>query len=361
MEKKIAFFLPNDNLGGAEQYLKNIAEYYVNNGYSIDVFFLKQKDSESWECDDKFNLYYTNSKKELKGIFGLINNLLKYRQKKYDYVYTSHIHLNAFTNLLRVSKMIISDYHIARESTSIFTRYKGKKLLIYKFLYSYCYSNIDLLICQSSFMKKQLIDNMTKFKKKDNIVVIPNLFNYSLIKNKIIKDSELNFPYIVSAGRLINEKGFDILITAFKRISINSPDLKLVILGEGNLRKELQEKISNLELYDKVILKGFVKDVYPYFKFAKVCVVSSRIEGFPNVLLQMMSQNQKVVSTLCAGGIENLKGVVTCPTNSEEELSEAIEFCLKNELNTREIFDKELESRSINNFVKTINNYLNAN
>ena len=119
-----------------------------------------------------------------------------------------------------------------------------------------------------------------------------------------------NFEFICAAGRLIPIKGFSLLINAFKPIVEKRKDLKLVILGEGPERDNLQKQIHQLGLEGSVILMGHVANPYVYFKYAKVCVVSSIEEGFPNTLLQMIALNTLVVSTLCAGGIAEIPSIL---------------------------------------------------
>ncbi|MDR0227606.1 MAG: glycosyltransferase [Flavobacteriaceae bacterium] len=355
---KVLIVVPNDILGGAEQYLKNIAVFLAKEGYSVDVFFLKASVGQGWSNCQKLGIscYFTKNKRELTGVFGLLINLLKYGNKEYDYIYTSHVHVNSYINFLRRIRIVKSKYHIARESTSIFLRYSGIKAYIYKLHYKYNYSKIDLLICQSKLMYDQLMNVIPKLNRISQ--VIPNLINLEVTSSDIFKVEDKR--YIVSAGRLIEEKGFDLLIEAFDDIRVVHKDIKLIILGEGKKRVDLEKLIEDRGLEDVVELKGFVKDVYPFFRGAEVCVVSSRLEGFPNVVLQMMLSNNKVASTLCAGGIEDLKGVVTCNTNDIQGLKEVILKLLnqdKCEYN-RKVFDLELESRSISNFIKKIAEYL---
>ena len=153
-------------------------------------------------------------------------------------------------------------------------------------------------------MKAQFIKNLPFISKKINIKTIPNPIN---LKKTLQPNTDFIFneDYIVAAGRLIEEKGFDILIDAFNLLQNDYSNLKLVILGEGPLRSHLEAKINDLNLVSKILLPGRVSNIFDYFKLARVCVVSSRIEGFPNVLLEMMSQNTNVISTRCAGDIDN--------------------------------------------------------
>lgn len=358
---RILIALPNDNLGGAEQYLKMVAEFFFQEGYRIDVYFLKKKVSGAWDelAAENFNLYFTTYTREKFGVWGMFKKLLMNRKRHYSYVFTSHIHVNSFISLLRKAAIVKADYHIARESTSTFERYKGLKLFIFKTHYRVNYNKIDLLVCQTDFMNNQLKKAMPQLFDSIKVKTIPNPIDLNKLM-RIESGEEVPFSnFIVSAGRLIVEKGFDILIESFHQLQNDFPEIKLVILGEGQLRVELSNRIRELGLENHVFLPGFVKNVYPYFSNAEMCVVSSRIEGFPNVLLQMMSQNNKVVSTTCAGGIEELKGVFTCPTESSTLLFEAMKLCLhSNTDRQKQYFREEIQSRSIESFVQKVVHYL---
>lgn len=362
---KILISVPNDTLGGAEQYLKMIASYYLSHRYEVFVVFLKQKLTGDWENLQSPNLHlmYTKANSEKEGFLKSINLFFKLRKYHFQYIYTSHVHLTSLIGILIKLGIIKKGYFVGRESTSIFVRFRGLKLFSFKTLYALGYKSVDLLVCQTTYMRNQLIKNLPYL--DDRAKVIPNPINLELSKNGVsqnISAEELTQmgDYMVSAGRLIPEKGFDILLKSFLRIKEQYNDLKLVILGDGP-DKEMLEGIScDLKVNDSVIFRGFIKNVYPYFQHAKVCVVSSRIEGFPNVLLQMMTQNTKVVSTLCAGDIDKIDGLFTCNPNDENELTSAISECIETDtVSNRISFDKELDSRSIDQFIKTVNRYLN--
>ena len=362
MSNRVLILIPNDTLGGAEQHLKNIANYMLESGHSIDVFFLKKEITGAWrDLKGNINLYFTNSEKERLGAFSCLRKLIYNRNVRYEYVFTSHVHLNSLAGLLIRLGLIKTRFFVGRESTSIFKRYQGGKLLFFKALYKIGYSKLDLLICQTSYMKDQLVSGLPNLASKIDIQVIPNPIN---LRNISLTDIEQNFRYsdfIISAGRLIPEKGFDVLIGAFAVLKLKFPQLKLIILGEGDERNKLESLVKELNLFEDVYLLGFKKNVYPYFRTAKACVVSSRIEGFPNVLLQMMSQNNTVISTLCAGGINEIPAIYTCMPNDVNGLVLKIEESLMNEnSNNRKIFDVFLEKRSISGFVEQINRFLNV-
>lgn len=354
MKKEILIVLPNDTLGGAEQVLKMITNYFLAKNFVV-LHFLTKKKSTSWDDildHPNLRVVYGDFNSEHVGFVLLPFYLVGSR--KYDYIFTSHTLLTGFLGFLRKVSLIRATYFIGRESTSIFKRFSGMKLTLYKLMYRIGYSEIDLLICQTKLMHDNLRENMPYIFKKTKVEIIPNpiiLDNINLnekIPNKY-------YDYIVAAGRLIHEKGFDILIDSFKIIKKNKPLLNLVILGEGEKRKELEALIKKNKLENSVFMPGFIKNVYPYFKHASLCVVSSRIEGFPNVLLQMMSQNNNVVSTLCAGDIELLEGVEKVKINDVQALYLAmIKVLNKNNEINREKFDKEMKNRTIESFITEI-------
>lgn len=362
---KILIVLPNDSLGGAEQYLKMIASYYSNkknNNGEVHIYFFKNNNSKKWnDLLPDVQLHYMSNKSEAIGVLLFIKTIL-FKRMEFDYIYTSHIYTNALLSFLRKVKLIKSKRLVSRESTSIFLRYKGPKLWRYKLIYFFGYSNIDLLICQTERMKDQLEKNFKTLLRKVDVRVIANPIDQEKIAKiaSNLSDPTPQFPYVVAAGRLIEVKGFDLLIKAFSQLKIKYPHLDLIILGKGPHRDSLISLASSLNIGKNVHFPGHVDNVYKYFKDARLCVVSSRIEGFPNVLLQMMSQNNNIVSTTCAGGINSIKGICTCKPDSVSDLFKAMDACLGNEnFKNRVLFDEFLRHRDIKIFIKTIEEAFN--
>mgnify|MGYP003635637142 FL=1 len=266
MQHKVLIVLPNDSLGGAEQVLKMIANYHLEKNDYINIFFLKKKSTNSWNDIAKYknaSLSFGNFNIEYLGLINLLFFVSK--SSRFDRLYTSQVLISGFLGFVIKLKLLKVRFFIARESTSIFKRFTGFKLFIYNFFYFIGYSKIDLLICQTEFMKECLRKNLPFLFSKINIETIPNPINIEDIKQKEkdkIEDSIVN-EFIVSAGRLITEKGFDVLINAFKIISKRDTGLKLIILGEGKERENLQNLINKYNLQNSIILRGYVKNVYP--------------------------------------------------------------------------------------------------
>jgi len=360
------FVLPLNSKNGAEQVIHYLISYLLNQGYKCQIIFLFRKDYDYWDdLDNNCEISYLNTKSVYLGYFLLIKKLyFLYKHNNVKYIFSSQTLINGLLGFLKKIRIIKKSILIVRESTSIFKRFRGVKLYVYKLAYLMGYSAIDLIICQTDFMRQQLIGSLPNLlkNKKEQIKVLPNPINLNEVKNKAA--CQINgFPnqeFIVTAGRLIPEKGFDILIKSFKKLIGQVKNIKLLILGKGPEEMRLNDLINKLHLKNEVILYGHVTNVFPFFKNAKLCVVSSKIEGFPNVLLQMMSQNNKVVSTLCAGGIEHFEGLITCKPSNSKELYISIKKCLEQGSNSnRKLFDQVLEKRSVDNYFKMLRTALN--
>jgi glycosyltransferase involved in cell wall biosynthesis len=108
-------------------------------------------------------------------------------------------------------------------------------------------------------------------------------------------------PVILGAGSLSVQKDFDTLVRAFALLR-QSQEAKLIILGEGKRRRELEKVIHQLNLGADVELPGFVPNPFAYMGKAALFVLSSRWEGLPGVLIQAMACGCPVVSTDCPSG-----------------------------------------------------------
>lgn len=109
-------------------------------------------------------------------------------------------------------------------------------------------------------------------------------------------------PYVLGAGRLVAQKGFDLLIHAFSGLAATMPALQLVIAGEGPERARLEGLATQLGLQGRIHLPGQVGDLAGLMQRAEAFVLSSRYEGFPNVLLEALAAGTACVATDCPDG-----------------------------------------------------------
>jgi glycosyltransferase involved in cell wall biosynthesis len=108
-------------------------------------------------------------------------------------------------------------------------------------------------------------------------------------------------PVILGVGRLTRQKDFPTLIRAFAEVRRRRP-ARLIILGEGEDRPELEALIGELGLADHVALPGFRDNAMAYLAGSALFVLSSAWEGLPTVLIEALAAGARVVSTDCPSG-----------------------------------------------------------
>jgi len=111
---------------------------------------------------------------------------------------------------------------------------------------------------------------------------------------------------VLSVGRLDRQKGHDVLIEAFARVHAQFSDWRLVILGEGTERDSLHRLAVSLGISTIVDMLGCVNDPEQWMARAGLVVQSSRLEGFPNVVMEAMAMGAAVISTDCRSGPSEL-------------------------------------------------------
>ena len=113
---------------------------------------------------------------------------------------------------------------------------------------------------------------------------------------------------LVAVGRLEPQKGFDLLIEAFARIAGRHPGWQLVIWGEGSLRHALEAQRARLGLADRISLPGVTTRPGEWRESASVFVLSSRYEGFSNVVAEALAAGIPVVACDCEFGVAEILG-----------------------------------------------------
>jgi GalNAc-alpha-(1->4)-GalNAc-alpha-(1->3)-diNAcBac-PP-undecaprenol alpha-1,4-N-acetyl-D-galactosaminyltransferase len=126
--------------------------------------------------------------------------------------------------------------------------------------------------------------------------------------------------HLVSIGKLTPQKGFDLLIKAFAQICDAHPEWTLTIFGEGEMRVELENLISQLGLEEQVYMPGVVKNIDAHLRKADIFVLASRFEGFPVALCEAMACGVPVIATDCLSGPREIvhdgtDGLLVVPEN----------------------------------------------
>ncbi|PRY09559.1 glycosyltransferase family 4 protein [Paraburkholderia sp. BL25I1N1] len=141
---------------------------------------------------------------------------------------------------------------------------------------------------------------------------------------------------LLAAGRMAEQKGFDILIDSFGRIASDFPAWDLVILGDGDDRRALTARIAAAGLGDRVLLPGQVGNMPDWYERADLYVLSSRFEGFSMTIVEAMASGCAVVSFDCDAGPGDIithghDGLLVRQVGDPQALADALSILMKDD------------------------------
>ncbi len=206
--------------------------------------------------------------------------------------------------------------------------YKSK--LIY-LLMKNLYKDVNKLVLQTPDALKYF----AKILNKDKLIVIPNPIAPEFIVNRPY--DKIRTKEIVTVGRLVPQKNYELLIRVFAKVSVKFPEYKLLIYGRGYLESRLKKMVNELKLENKVIFKGEVANIQEEIYKSSLFVLTSNYEGMPNALMEAMALGLPCIATDCPCGgpkqlITNNTNGLLVPVNDEEALEKAIVNLLKDEV-----------------------------
>lgn len=330
--------------GGAERVVSILANSFVNQDIKVNIIVSENKKS-FYELDDRIqydsmgfpyrDLGFIN---RVKNNLLEVPNLVNYFRKHNPDIVISFIR-NVPTII--ASKIAKKKVIISERNNPIYDPPNP----VWRILRKVVYPLSNGIVFQSNGAKNYFNENI---KKKS--VVIPNPIDKKItsISNNNKKD------IIVTVGRLSEQKDHKTLLKSFKKTLEKFPNYKLVIYGDGILKNELIEYTKKMGLSDNVKFAGQTNDVFNKIAEAKVFVLSSLYEGYPNALIEAMSVGTAVVSTDCDYGpsevIEDEVNGFLVNVKDYQDMGEKIQ---------RLISDKELNERFVNNSKLIKNNLSN--
>lgn len=192
---------------------------------------------------------------------------------------------------------------------------KTKSLLtsvITKFLIRVSYNRADLILANAQAIKDDLRAHLHV---KTPIDVIYNPIDIRDLQHKMILP--VNIPlskdtfHFIAVGNFRHEKNFPLLLDAFALIK--DMNCKLLLVGDGPLNDLLKQKVSDLGIKEQVIFCGRDNNPFKYIHKCDSFILSSDVEGFPNVLLEALACGKPVISTDCLSGPREMLAPSTDP------------------------------------------------
>jgi GalNAc-alpha-(1->4)-GalNAc-alpha-(1->3)-diNAcBac-PP-undecaprenol alpha-1,4-N-acetyl-D-galactosaminyltransferase len=288
--------------GGAERAVVLLAEGFLKKGYQVTVLTLDNQQNDFYQLPNEVQrlaLSITGYSQTL--VHAIVNNIKRIRVlRKVILQQNSDIVISFLdtTNIVTMLALTGTKYPVLlSEQNNPCTNSKGRIWDNLRFL---TYPKAAKVISTS-----QGVDSYFNWLPKSKRAVIYNpLATVEDGSNTVDlpQGADPEKKWIIAMGRLTYQKGFDILLPAFHQIINKYPNWQLIILGEGQLRSELEHLKDDLGLSHQVILPGVIKNPFPLLKKSHIFVLSSRFEGFGNVLIEAMACGLPVISTDCPSG-----------------------------------------------------------
>lgn len=352
---KITFFLQNLEVGGAERSIVRLANILDKDCFDVSFLLCSKTGNLLKALPEDIKIFGLKSKHVSLSLFRVVNY---FNTEKPDIVISVLDHVNIISIIASLFCKIKPKIIITERST--FTRVsthsasKLKQRLISRFilpvLVKILYKRADSIVCVSQGVADDIsgvIGNLPTIKVIYNPVVDTEKIE-KLINEPLEEPIDNSLPNILAVGRLTKAKDYFTMLKAFSLVLKEVP-ANLLIIGEGEERWKIEKAISDLNISKNVVLLGLQKNPFKYMAKADVFVLTSILEGFPNVLVEAMACGMSVISTDCQSGpneiIENEKSGLLVPVGSEKKLAEAVVKLLKDG-NLRDRFSKNAKIRA---------------
>ena len=315
-EYRVGFFLPSLRGGGAERAVIVLANGLVQSGMTVSFVVASKGAGEEYlaEIDNRIKVHFLGVGRV---IFALIPLVFFLRSEKPSVLISALTHANVVA--LGAVKLAASSTRVIVTERVNYSAYMSRgesfRDVVIRKMAEFSYkSAIVVAVSQGVARDCEKVFGLPlgSVHVIYNPVVTPEIRKKMWESHPLMEHLGSDKKIILGAGRLVHQKGFDVLLHAFQRL-ISVSDLgsrcELVIIGEGPLRHELEAMAEAASIRDRVHFPGFLNNPFPLMRQADVFVLASRSEGLPNVLIQAMACGTQVVATNCPSGpFEILEG-----------------------------------------------------
>jgi glycosyltransferase involved in cell wall biosynthesis len=358
-ERRIAFFLPTLAGGGAERVALNLLAGMLELDIPLDLVVADTAGPYLDQVPDRVRLVNLGTARVMKAI----PSLAGYLKETQPVALLSHMnHANVAAILAKElarskTKLVVVEHDTLSASKSKLQRSRFLPLFM-----KWLYPRADAIVGVSQGVAADL-DSELGFKPGTVKTVYNPVVDRQL---KLKAQAPLDHPWFapgsppvfVAVGRLTPQKDFANLIRAFAIVRQQRP-ARLIILGEGDTRSDLEAEIATLGIAADVSLPGFDANPYAYMANAATFVLSSRWEGLPTVLIEAMACGSAVVSTDCPSGPQEIlaagKYGLLVPIENSPALAAAMLQTLENPLDRTQSIERGLyfsSERAVSEYLK---------
>ncbi len=294
--------------GGSDRVAAILGSALYDEGYEISYLTLMDGNPKYKFKGDYYTLNETDiySENNLKRLFNLLRYSPKIKRICKDLNIDTIISVGDPANF----QAVLSRWLFKNKVHLIITQHMGPEIhldsKIKVQLIKFFYPRADETVCVSKDMERilnesygiqntQTIYNMMDTEKNIKLSIEELPEKYKILFNG-------NYFNFINVGRLNRQKGQWFLIRSFRKVVNQHENVRLFILGEGTLKKELEDLINELNLNENVFLLGVQENVFPFLKNSDCFIFTSLWEGLPMTLIEALSMNLPIISTDCKTG-----------------------------------------------------------
>lgn len=341
-KKKIAFYIGSLTRGGAERVVTNLADFFYQKGYQVFVI-TKLRAEVEYSLNPGVQRIIADITKEeergrLQNLFLRIAKLRRILKETAPDVVVSFIGKN---NLMSVAATRGTGIPVAVSVRSNPAREIGdgwkRKLTFLMFRMA------EGVVLQTTEAKAFFPESIQK-----KAIVLQNSLNPDFLRDPYTGERRKE---IITVGRIDANKNQRMMIEAFVPLAEKFPDWNMVLYGDGPMRSDLEQRVCELQLTDRIIFKGIQENIPEKIEGSSVFVLPSKQEGMPNALIEAMVLGLAVVSTDCpCGGPRDLiipeENGILIPVDDVNALTESLrrlmlDKTLRNKLSRNAVHVKE--------------------
>jgi glycosyltransferase involved in cell wall biosynthesis len=328
--KRLAIFMPSFRGGGAERVMLTLAGGFADQNFAVDVLVAQHEGPLATQVHERVRVVDLQARRVMMAIPALVRYL---RATAPDAMLAALAHANvvaAWAHALAraPTRLVLSEHTTASISAANAPQARARILPVFM---RPAYRAADGVVAVSEGVAEDLARLLRMERARitaiHNPIVTPRLLALAAQPLDDPWFARGEPPVILSAGRLVPAKDFATLLRAFQAVRRNRP-ARLLILGEGTGRRALEALAAELGIAADVSMPGFVANPFCYMQRAAVFALSSRWEGFGNVLVEAMACGTPVVSTDCPVGpreiLEGGRHGLMVPVGDADALARAI-------------------------------------
>ena len=310
MRRLLSIYLPSLRGGGAERAMLTLANAFAARGLPVDLILAKAEGPYLKDVGNTVRVLDLGASRVMTSLPGIVRYLRRERpMAMLSALNHANVVAGAARRLARVPTRLVFSEQCTLKSSLSNANFLRERWMVH--FMRWAYPQADGVVAASKGVADDLASVIGLERERIEVVYNPiDISHVATLSKEPLQHPwyiEGSLPLIVAAGRLTRQKDYPVLIHAFAIVRANRPS-RLMILGEGEARGELEALVRELGLGDDVAMPGFVDNPFAWMRRSSLYVLSSAFEGFGNVLVEAMACGTPVVSTDSPSGPAEILG-----------------------------------------------------